>query len=443
MPEGAVAAVRGFQIFDSRGWPTLAVEVELDSGETAWAEVPSGTSIGSREARELRDGGRPFSGRGVMLAVQKISKVVNPFLVGRLATQQSEIDSQLMALDGREDQSVLGANTMLGVSMAVSKAAAQWLKIPLYRYLGQEHGVLPTPQFNVINGGLHADSEIPVQEFLIIPGGAASFTDAMRMGVEVYHALKRRLSRVGYRTAVGDEGGFAPRMTGIHQVFDVLLESIVDAGLRPDQDVALGIDVAASALRREHRYRWGESVLAADETTYRWRESTLEADQLIDQYIDWIRQYPLISIEDGLAEDDWSGWSMMTSLLGGRCQIIGDDIFVTHRELLSRGVREQSANALIVKPNQIGTVTLARDVAKFAASSGWNVVASSRSGETCDTFLADFAVAVGAPEMKAGAPAQGERLAKYNRLLSLEAHDPSLNFAGWSWRKFPESRGSG
>ena len=423
MPEAVISDIRGFQIFDSRGWPTLAVEVSLVSGEAGLAMTPAGASTGSREARELRDGGTAFSGRGVTRAIQAIDEVIRPRLLGFDAVQQELLDRTLIALDGTDDKSRLGANTILGVSLACARGAAQASRMPLYRYWGgaSQPLVLPTPQFNVINGGLHSDSAIPVQEFLVIPGGASSFADAMQMGTAVYHALGQRLRRAGHRTAVGDEGGFAPRIADVSQIFDLLLASMDDVGLTPGVDMAIGIDVAANSLREGTAYRWGTERLTAD--------------QVIDLYIEWIRQYPLVSIEDGLAEDDWRGWQLMTALLGERCQIVGDDIFVTQVPYVRRGIAERSANAVLVKLNQVGTLTETRELVELAAGSRWNTVVSHRSGETSDTSLADFAVAVGASQVKSGAPARGERLAKYNRLLLLEAHDASLGYAGWSWRR--------
>ncbi len=415
--------IQGFQIFDSRGWPTLAVEVELDSGVVAMAQVPAGASTGSLEARELRDGDKAFSGKGVSSSVQRIKDIVRPSLQGYPVDQQDELDRLLIALDGTSDRSRLGANTLLGVSLALSHAAAHAHQVPLYHYWGAGQAVLPTPQFNVINGGMHADSGIPVQEFLLIPGGASSFAEAMRMGTEVYHAIQARLRTAGHRTAVGDEGGFAPQIAEVEEVFQLLLSSIDDVGLQTGDDIAIGIDVAANSLREGTRYRWNST----------W----LESEQLIDQYANWVRQYPLISIEDGLAEDDWAGWSSLTGRLGRRCQVVGDDIFVTHSVLVSRGIQDRAANAVLIKLNQIGTVTETKDVATMAQRAGWNTVVSHRSGETVDSSLADFAVAIGAGQVKSGAPARGERLAKYNRLLLIEAHDSKLPYAGWSWQSAP------
>ncbi len=422
MTEAIIDDLRGFQVYDSRGWPTLAVELSLVSGEVALAMVPAGASTGSREARELRDGGAAHSGRGVMKAIEVIRNIIRPRLLGFDAFQQEQLDRTLLLLDGTADKSRLGSNAILGVSLAASRAAAQAYRVPLYRYWSDEAElVLPTPQFNVINGGMHSDSQIPVQEFLIIPGGASSFADAMRMGTEVYHALARRLAQAGHRTAVGDEGGYAPRIGDEAEAFDLILSSMEDAGLSPGRDMAIGVDVAANSVREGHGYRW--------------RGEHLTADRLIDRYIGWIRQYPIVSIEDGLAEDDWAGWQLLTVLLGERCQIVGDDIFVTQMPYVERGITERSANAVLVKLNQVGTVSETRAVIRAARDAGWNMVVSHRSGETTDTSIADFAVAMGASQIKTGAPARGERLAKYNRLLLMEAHDQGLQYAGWSWQR--------
>ena len=422
MTEAIIDDLRGFQVYDSRGWPTLAVELSLVSGEVALAMVPAGASTGSREARELRDGGAAHSGRGVMKAIEGIRNIIRPRLLGFDAFQQEQLDRTLLLLDGTADKSRLGSNALLGVSLAASRAAAQAYRVPLYRYWSDEAElVLPTPQFNVINGGMHSDSQIPVQEFLIIPGGASSFADAMQMGTEVYHALGRRLAQAGYRTAVGDEGGYAPRISDEAQAFDLILSSMEDAGLSPGRDMAIGVDVAANSVREGNGYRW--------------RGEHLTADELIDRYIGWIRQYPIVSIEDGLAEDDWAGWQLLTVLLGERCQIVGDDIFVTQMPYVERGITERSANAVLVKLNQVGTVSETRAVIRTARDAGWNMVVSHRSGETTDTSIADFAVAMGASQIKTGAPARGERLAKYNRLLLMEAHDQGLQYAGWSWQR--------
>lgn len=423
MTEAVIHDVRGFQIFDSRGWPTLAVEVILTSGDTGLAMVPVGASTGSREARELRDGGALFKGRGLTQAVHVIDEIIRPRLLGIDVIEPEWVDRLLIQLDGTENKARLGANVILGVSLAVARAIAQSQRLPLYRYwAGSERPlVLPTPQFNVINGGAHADNGMPIQEFLIIPGGASSFFEAMKMATEVYHALSARLRKAGYRTAVGDEGGFAPEITAVTQVFDLLLHSIDDAGLMAGKDVGLGVDVAASSFY-DGRY-------------YDWEGEHLTAQAMTQLYDNWLRQYPLVSLEDGLAENDWEGWVILTRNLGERCQIVGDDVFVTQLPYIRRGIAEHCANAALIKLNQVGTVTETRDAVYLAHQSGWNTVISHRSGETTDTSLVDFAVALGSSQVKAGAPARGERVAKYNRLLLMEAHDPRLSYAGWSWRK--------
>jgi enolase len=420
MPNLQIAEVRGFQVFDSRGWPTLAVAMRLGSGALGFAQVPAGASKGSREARELRDGGRAFDGRGVSRAIAAIEEVIAPALRRLDDASQERVDQALIALDGTTDKSRLGANTLLGVSLAFAQAAAHSLDLPLYRYwrTAAEPAVLPTPQFNVINGGQHADSGIPIQEFLLIPGGAASFAEAVAMGTEVYHALGGMLRRAGYRTAVGDEGGYAPSMASVEAVFDLLLASMAVAGIVAGDDMCLGLDVAATALvRPDGHYQWGDRLLSSDE--------------MIAMYEGWCRQYPIVSLEDGLSEDDWKGWTSMTRRLGEHCQIVGDDIFVTQVPYLTRGIEESTANSALVKLNQVGTVSETQTFVRAAHKVGWTTVVSHRSGETTDTTMADFAVAVGASQMKAGAPARGERLAKYNHLLLLSAHDADMGYAGW------------
>lgn len=417
----AIADIRADQILDSRGWPTLHVEVLLTSGHCGIAQIPAGASTGSFEAVELRDGDRPYSGRGVRQARALIQEVIRPALIGQDPMDQAAIDAWMISQDGTPQKSHWGANTILGVSLAVARAAAQAQEIPLYRYWSPDgQGELPTPQLNVVNGGVHADNALPIQEFLLIPGGAATFSDALQMGAETYHALKSRLQKMGHRTAVGDEGGFAPDIEAAEEVFDVLLASIEDAGYRPGHDIALGIDVAANGMRRG--------------TQYLWQGHLADTEVLIDAYQSWIRQYPVVSIEDGLAEDDWAGWHLMTRSIGGTCQVVGDDIFVTHASRVQRGIEEGTANAVLIKLNQVGTVSETQRVITLAQQAPWNTVVSHRSGETCDTSLADLAVAFRTGQVKTGAPQRGERIAKYNRLLLIEARDPGLKFSGWRWR---------
>lgn len=414
----AIVDVHADQILDSRGWPTLHVEVLLNDHQRGIAEIPAGASTGTYEAVELRDGDHPYRGRGVRRAQALIHEVIRPALVGRDPTDQAGIDQWLIRQDGTTQKEKWGANTILGVSLAVARAAAKSQGMPLYRYWSNgETAELPTPQLNVINGGAHADNDLDVQEFLLIPGGASSFAQALQMGVETYHALKDRLKRQGFRTAVGDEGGFAPQVRTPEEVFDLLVASIEDAGYTPGRDIALGVDVAANSIRREHQYAWQGALV--------------EATDLIGVYRSWIKNYPVVSLEDGLAEDDWEGWAMMTHELGSFCQIVGDDLFVTHAARLRRGIADHSANAVLIKLNQVGTVTETLEVLRMSQEVGWNTVISHRSGETCDTSLADLAVAVSAGQVKTGAPQRGERIAKYNRLLLIEARDPQLPFAGW------------
>ncbi len=414
--------IRADQILDSRGWPTLQVEVILSDGHSGIAQIPAGASTGSHEAVELRDGDRPYEGRSVHRAQSLIHEVIGPALRGKDPSDQIGIDEWMIAQDGTTQKSRWGGNTILGVSLAIAQASAKSHNMPLYRYWsgGDLKGELPTPQFNVINGGLHADSGLPIQEFLIIPGGAATFADALQMGAETYHALKYRLKKMGYRTAVGDEGGFAPEIETPEEVFDILLKSIEEAGCVLGRDIALGIDVAANGMRRDAQYLWQGRLV--------------DSQTLIATYQSWISQYPLVSVEDGLAEDDWDGWRQLTHAIGSSCQVVGDDIFVTHKNLVQRGISEGTANAVLIKLNQVGTVSETLEVMQLAQLTGWNTVVSHRSGETCDTSLADLAVALRAGQVKSGAPQRGERIAKYNQLLLIEAHDSSLPFAGWRWR---------
>lgn len=409
------------QILDSRGWPTLHVEVTLNAGHHGIAESPSGTSTGSFEAMELRDGERPYGGRGVKRAIALIHEIVRPALLGQDPRDQQRIDNWMIAQDAILQKSRWGSNTMLGVSLAIARASAAAQNIPLYRYWNPKGPwELPTPQLNVINGGLHADNSLPIQEFLLISGGATTFADALQMGTETYHALKYRLMNKGYRTAVGDEGGFAPEIETPEEIFEMLLASIEDAGYAPGRDIALGIDVAANGMRRD--------------TKYLWQRQSVTSQQLITTYHSWIQQYPLVSIEDGLAEDDWDGWQELTRSIGQQCQVVGDDIFVTDQRRVEQGIDSGAANAALVKLNQMGTVTETLAFMQSLQRARWNMVVSHRSGETCDTSLADLAVAMSAGQVKAGAPQHGERLVKYNRLLLVESRDPALHFAGWQWR---------
>ena len=400
--------IRAREILDSRGNPTVEVEVLLADGTVGRASVPSGASTGSHEALERRDGDAArFGGRGVLLAVAAVEETIGPELEGTEANDQREIDRALIDLDGTADKSALGANAILGVSLATARAAAASLGLPLYRYLGGPQGhVLPVPLLNVLNGGAHADNGLELQEFMLVPIGAASFAEAIRWGAETFHALKAILASKGLATGVGDEGGFAPAIDTAGQALELLVQAIEAAGLEPGDEVGLALDAAASEIFRDDAYHLeGRPRTASD---------------MIAFYTRLVDDYPVISIEDPLAEDDWDGWMAITEALDERLQIVGDDIFVTNAERLERGVDEGVGNAILVKVNQIGTLSETFDVIRMAKESSYGVVVSHRSGETEDTTIADLAVATNAGQIKAGAPSRGERTAKYNQLLRIE-----------------------
>lgn len=402
-----ISDVKGREIIDSRGNPTVEVEVLLDTGHVGRAAVPSGASTGSYEALELRDGDDRFGGKGVVRAVTSIRKEISPRVKGMDPSRQAELDAVLRELDGTPNKARLGANSLLGVSMAAARAAASYGGISLYRYLGGLSArLLPVPQMNVINGGLHADNNLDIQEFMIIPAGAQSYREALRMGAEVYQRLKAILKERGLGTNVGDEGGFSPTLENHREALDLLVESAERAGYEPGRHVYLGIDAAASEFYQEGRYRF--------------EGKTLSSQDLVEIYVQWIERYPLISIEDGMAEEDWSGWSLLTRELGSRVQLVGDDLFATNTLRLTRGFAEGAANSLLVKVNQIGTLTEAIGALRMAHSAGYTTVVSHRSGETEDTFISDLAVGLASGQIKAGAPARSERTAKYNRLLRIE-----------------------
>jgi enolase len=417
------------QILDSRGNPTLEVEVVLDDGTLGRAAVPSGASTGAFEAVELRDGGAEYGGKAVAKAVQGVIDEIQPVLLGYDAGDQRLIDQALIDLDRTPDKSRLGANALVGVSMAVARAAAESAGLPLFRYLGGPNAhVLPVPQMNILNGGAHADNNVDVQEFMVLPVGAGTFADALRMGAETYHSLKSVLKQHGLSTGVGDEGGFAPDLRNNRAALDLIVEAIGKAGLEPGQDVALGLDAAASEFYSEGAYRFEGSQRTASEMTAIFAE--------------WLDAYPIVSIEDPLNEEDWQGWSELTARLGGRVQIVGDDIFVTNPERLRRGIAERSANSLLVKLNQIGTVTETLNAIALAQRSQFSCVISHRSGETEDTTIADLAVATNAGQIKTGAPARSERVAKYNQLLRIEELlGDAASYAGRA--AFPRSAASG
>ncbi|MGH9382399.1 MAG: phosphopyruvate hydratase [Thermoanaerobaculia bacterium] len=400
------------EVLDSRGNPTLEVDCFLEGGAMGRASVPSGASTGSREALELRDGDERFGGKGVRRAVRHVEEELEPALVGVDARDQALIDRLLCDLDGSAGKERLGANALLGVSLAVAKAAAEAAGLPLYAYLGGPAGtLLPVPQLNVLNGGAHADNSVDVQEFMLVPHGFDTFAEALRAGVEIYHRLKSVLKQRGLATAVGDEGGFAPDLAANREALDLLVAAIEQAGYRPGEQVSLALDVAASELVEEPpaSYR-----LAGE-----GREGLASAD-LIALYREWLDAYPLVSIEDGLAEGDAEGWREMTAELGGRVQLVGDDLFVTNPRILEQGIAEGLANSLLVKVNQIGTLSETLAAVELARTSRYTTVISHRSGETEDTTIADLAVATRAGQIKTGAPCRGERVAKYNRLLRIE-----------------------
>jgi enolase len=418
----AITSIHAREILDSRGNPTVEVDLRLDDGSTGRAAVPSGASTGSREAVERRDGDlHRYGGKGVAGAVASVNETIARALVGEDAADQAAIDARLCILDGTPNKSSLGANAILGVSLAVARASAASAKEPLYRHLGGPGAtLLPVPMFNVLNGGAHADTSVDFQEFMIAPAGAPSFREALRMGVETYHALKSILKQKGYGTAVGDEGGFAPNLKSNVEAITLILSAIEAAGLRPGTDVVLALDPAASEF-----FEVGSYVFRKSDGR---RKSTAE---MIDLYEDWARQFPILSIEDGLAEDDWDGWRVQTSRLGERLQLVGDDIFVTNPTIIRRAIEQKVGNASLIKLNQIGTLTETREAIRMSHAAGYGTVISHRSGETSDDFIADLAVATAAGQIKTGAPCRGERVAKYNQLARIEEElGAEARFAG-------------
>jgi enolase len=398
------------EILDSRGNPTVEVEVTLESGATGRAAVPSGASTGTREALELRDGdAERYGGKGVEQAVRNVMEEIASEIVGLEAIRQVEVDQALIDLDGTENKSRLGANAMLGVSMATAKAAAEFLGLPLYKYIGGINAkVLPAPMMNIINGGAHAANNLDIQEFMVLPLGAASFKEALRMGAETFHALKKILHKDGLATSVGDEGGFAPNFASHEQAFKYILKAIEEAGYEPGSQIALAIDAAASEFYKDGKYHFaGENKI-------------LTARELTDYYADLADKFPLVSIEDGLAEGDWDGWEVLSDVLGDRLQLVGDDIFVTNPALLADGIMRGVGNAILIKLNQIGTLTETMDCIEMAKEASYATVISHRSGETEDSFIADLSVAVNAGQIKTGSLCRSDRMAKYNQLLRIE-----------------------
>ena len=411
------------EILDSRGNPTLEVDCLLESGVVGRAAVPSGASTGSREALELRDGGKRYLGKGVLKAVRHVEGELATELRGMDVRDQAMIDRTMVELDGTESKSRLGANSTLGVSLAVAKAAAEACGLPFYAYLGGPAAtVLPVPMLNVLNGGVHADNSVDIQEFMLVPGGFETFSEALRAGVEVYHCLEGVLKKAGLATSVGDEGGFAPNLESNREALDLLVEAIGKAGYRPGEQIALAVDVAASELVQSRRGKTVRYELAGE------GRKGLKAGDLISLYAEWLEAYPLVSIEDGLSEDDWAGWKELTAELGQRVQLVGDDIFVTNPEILAKGILEGVANSLLVKVNQIGTVTETLAAVEMAKTHAYTNVISHRSGETADSTIADVAVGTRAGQIKSGAPCRSDRVAKYNRLLRIEEELGSVAF---------------
>ena len=401
--------IRALELLDSRGNPTVGATVTLSSGEVGSAAVPSGASTGAHEAVELRDGGTRYLGRGVLNAVENVNSRIAPILIGHDALDQVGLDRTLIDLDGSADKGELGANAMLAVSLATARAAAQTLGLPLYRHLGGVGArVLPVPMMNVINGGRHGDNNVDMQEFMVVPIGFDRFQSALRAGVETFHHLKGVLSSRGYNTNVGDEGGFAPDLGSNQEAVEMILEAIERAGYAPGNQISIALDPASTEF-----FRGGAYHLESE-------EKILDSDGMIAYWADWLERYPIVSIEDGLAEDDWGGWAELTRTLGDRCQFVGDDLFVTNISRLQRGLNEGVGNAILVKVNQIGTLSEAMDAIELAKSGGYRSVISHRSGETEDTFIADLAVAVNAGQIKTGSASRSDRLAKYNRLLVIE-----------------------
>lgn len=406
-----IVDVHARQVLDSRGNPTIEVEVLLDCGAEGRAIVPSGASTGTREAVELRDGDeKAYLGKGVMKAVRNVNKVIAPKVVGLDATEQAVLDRTLVALDGTENKGKLGANAILGVSLAAARAAAEACSLPLYQYLGGVNArTLPVPMMNILNGGSHADNNVDIQEFMVMPLGARSFSEALRMGVETFHNLKKVLKGRGLNTNVGDEGGFAPLLRSNVEAIEVILEAIAKAGYKPGKDVAIALDPAASEFGEKGKYVFRKSD-----------GSTRDAEGMVKFYENLCRQFPIVSIEDGFSEDDWEGWKMFTRALGKKIQIVGDDVFVTNPKILERGIAEGVANSVLIKLNQIGTLTETLEAIEMAKRAGWNAVVSHRSGETEDTTIADLVVAANTGQIKTGSASRTDRIAKYNQLLRIE-----------------------
>lgn len=419
-----IVKVVGREILDSRGNPTVEADVWLDDHSMGRAAVPSGASTGEHEAVELRDGEKSrYLGKGTRKAAGHIGSEIAASIRGMEATRQSEIDRKMIALDGTANKGRLGANAIVGVSMAVARAAAASERVPLYRYLGGPlASVLPIPMMNILNGGVHADNSVDVQEFMVAPWGAPTFAEALRMGAEVFHTLKNVLKKKGYSIAVGDEGGFAPHLKSNDEALEVILEAIGQAGYRAAEDIAIALDPAASEFFDSSK---GKYVFKKSDKSER------SPEQMVEFWSNWVRQYPIISLEDGMAEDDWRGWKLLTDALGKKIQLVGDDLFVTNTERLGRGIKEGIANSILIKVNQVGTLTETLEAIKMADGAGYTSVVSHRSGETEDTFIADLVVATGAGQIKTGSSSRTDRVAKYNQLLRIEEElGSAAKFAG-------------
>jgi len=420
----AITSIHAREILDSRGNPTVEVDVVLDDGSKGRAAVPSGASTGIREALELRDGDpKRYGGKGVLKAVANVNGAIATALKGADAINLAAIDGTMLNLDGTENKASLGANAILGVSMAVARAAAVSAGLPLYRYLGGEDAnLLPVPMFNILNGGAHADNNVDFQEFMIGPVGAPTFSEALRMGAEVYHALKSILKQKGYNTAVGDEGGFAPSLKSNVEAVEVILEGITKVGLKPGEDIAIALDPATSEMYKDGAYVFFKSD-----------HSRKTSEDMVDLWESWVNQYPIISIEDGIGEQDWDGWKLLTQRLGSRIQLVGDDAFVTNPAIIKQAIADGVGNCTLVKVNQIGSITETLNAIEESRAAGYTYMVSHRSGETPDDFIADLAVATASGQIKTGAPCRGERLSKYNQLLRIEEElGTKAHYAGWS-----------
>jgi enolase len=408
---GTIHSVLAREILDSRGNPTVETEVTLKNNTQGRAAVPSGASTGTHEAVELRDGDAArYVGKGVLRAIENVNAIIAPALVGEDVFNQRTLDQILINMDGSSNKGHLGANAILSVSLAAARAAAAALGLPLFRYLGGTNGcILPVPMMNIVNGGAHADNNLDIQEFMIVPAGAESFSKSLRMGVETFHSLKSVLKKKGYSTSVGDEGGFAPNVKSNEEALELILDAIQKAGYKPGQQIHLALDAAASEFYEDKKYRFKKSSGA-----------NLDSDRIIQLYESWVRQYPIVSIEDGMAEDDWQGWIALTSALGEKIQLVGDDVFVTNAKRLQKGIADGVGNSILIKLNQVGTLSETMDTIELAKVDGYNTVISHRSGETEDSFIADLAVATNAGQIKTGSASRTDRVCKYNQLLRIE-----------------------